>query len=59
MDFACLQDGLNQVSSQIAAVEKDELLGLLMFSVLVAVPLASVVLALYQRRVQKLMSLSS
>lgn len=59
MDFACLQDGLNQVSSQIAAVEKDELLGLLMFSVLVAVPLAPVVLALYQRRVQKLMSLSS
>lgn len=59
MDFACLQDGLGQVSSQIAAVEKDELLGLLMFSVLLAVPLAPVVLALYQRRVQKLMSLSS
>jgi hypothetical protein len=58
MDFACLQNGLNRVSSQIAAVEKDDLLGLVIFSVLLAVPLAPVVLALYQRRVQRLMSLS-
>jgi hypothetical protein len=59
MDFACLQDGLNHVSSQIAAVKKDHLLGLVLFSVLLAVPLAPVVLALYQRRVQRLMSLSA
>ena len=59
MDFACLKDGFGQVSSQFLSVEKDELFGMVMFSVLLAVPFAPVVLALYQRRVQKLMSLST
>jgi hypothetical protein len=59
MDFACLQNGLDQLSSQLSSVEKDEVLGLVLFSVLLALPCAPVVLGLYQRRVQKLMSLST
>jgi hypothetical protein len=51
MNFTCLQTGLNQVASDIAAIEGDALAGMVFFSVLVAVPLAPVVLVMCQRGV--------
>jgi hypothetical protein len=59
MDLACLQNVLIHASSEIAKSDADEWFGLLLFGVVLAVPLAPVVLALYQRRVQRLMSASS
>jgi hypothetical protein len=41
MDFACLQNGLDQLSSQLSSVEKDEVLGLVLFSVLLALPFSA------------------
>ena len=59
MVFTCLQDGLDRVSTQFSWVEKDDLFAMVLFSVFLALLLAPVVLALYQRRIEKLMSLST
>ena len=58
MDYSCIASAIDKLSNQFWSIERDQAVGLILFSVLLAVLCAPAVLVLYQRRVQKLMSMS-
>lgn len=59
MKIECLQQGFSEVTAGAWVVERDDLVSLIMLSVLLAVGLAPLVLVCYQRRVQLLMNAQS